>query len=159
MQKFKIKIMKKLENEKKLEELYKSFDAKDDSLFAIGICGNEKPIICLSGNLDKITDMFYQILSDGLSDDATDEQLVTVSLIMDAIHRLIMERSESTEMFDKFVVDAFEESDFHSNDDDTFVPTDRGCLECEQYVECLKKHFAKFGVEIEVKKKPVGNGK
>lgn len=151
--------MKKLENEKKFEELYKSFDAKGDTLFAIGICGNEKPIVCISGNLEKTTDMFHQILSDGLSADATDEQLVAVSPIMDAIHRLIMERSKSTEMFDKFVVDAFEESDFHNNDDDTVFPTNSGCLECEQYVECLKKHFAKFGVEIEVKKKSVGNGK
>lgn len=155
--------MKKLENEKKFEEVFNSFEEKGDSLFAIASCGKSEPIVSACGDPDRISDIVCSILYNGLSEKAGREQIATMIPILDGIRKLIamkdMQTCKLMEILSKFTAESLSEEDEES--DNEFYPTKEECINCEEYVDCLKKHMKEVGVEIEVKKmpKPKKNGK
>lgn len=135
-------------NANKLLELCSDFEANRDSLLGIYACGTNNGGYYVVGEAWKFVEGFYNILENGLRQDAELHLHSVASAIVAGIQKLISHDSPSAHAF----VDAISSSD-EDEEEDEFDLSSAQCMNCKDLVSCLTQSFAKIGIDVDIKVK------
>lgn len=147
--------METKKNFEKVNDVVRDFQKDGDTILALCTCGDEG-CTAFCGDAYNVGLSFVNILERGFSSDADETSFKLATAVIFGIREFIKAGTPTSmklltvigKMLDTICLDSMD------TDAGEFNATDKDCIQCSQYAECLKKDLAKLGVEIEVKKVP-----
>lgn len=156
--------MKMKENQKKLEEVMQAFESKDDTLFAISCCNDDKIGISFTGNPKDLTLAFYKIIKNGFGKDAQEVESALAIGVVSAVKQVFDEDTREAYILGKIIAADFDsfrkgEKDDDDNEEDDGNPIKENCQNCESLKDCLTGILKDLGIEVKEKAKKTNKKK
>lgn len=156
--------MKTKENEKKLNEVVKAYESKEDTLFAISNCDDEITSINFTGNPKILTRAFYKIIKNGFGKDAQEVERALAIGVVSAVKQVFDEDTREGFILGKIIATDFDnfrkgEKDDDDNEEDNGNPIKEKCQNCESLKDCLTGILKDLGIEYKEKAKKTNKKK
>ena len=156
--------MKMKENERKLNEVVKAFESKDDTLFAISRCNDDKIGISFTGNPKGLTMAFYKIIKNGFGKDAQEIERALAIGIVSAVKKAFDEDTREAYILGRIITTDFDsfrkgEKDDDDNEEGDGNPIKENCQNCESLKDCLTGILKDLGIEYKEKAKKTNKKK
>ena len=142
------------ENERKLNEVVKAFENKDDTLFAISCCDDDKIGINFTGNPKNLTMAFYKIIKNGFGKDAQEIERALAIGVVSAVKQVFDENTREAYILGKIIATDFDsfrkgEKDDDDNEEGDGNPIKEDCQNCEFLKDCLTGILKDLGIKVE----------
>lgn len=156
--------MKIKENEKKLNEVVKAYESKEDTLFAVSNCDDEITSINFTGNPKILTMAFYRIIKRGFGKDAQKVERALAIGVVSAVKQVFDEDTREAYILGKIITTDFGnfgkgEKDDDDNEEDDGNPIKENCQNCESLKDCLTGVLKDLGIEVKEKAKKTNKKK
>lgn len=152
------------ENEKKLNEVVKAYESKEDTLFAISSCDDEITSINFTGNPKILTRAFYRIIKKGFGKGAQKVESALAIGVVSAVKQVFDEDTREAYILGKIIATDFDsfrkgEKDDDDNEEDNGNPIKENCQNCESLKDCLTGILKDLGIEVKEKAKKTNKKK
>ena len=151
--------MKIKENEKKLNEVVKAYESKEDTLFAVSNCDDEITSINFTGNPKILTMAFYRIIKRGFGKDAQKVELALAIGVVSAVKQVFDEDTREAYILGKIITTDFGNFGKGEKDEDDGNPIKENCQNCESLKDCLTCILKDLGIEVKEKAKKTNKKK
>lgn len=158
--------MKMKENAKKLDEVVKAYESKEDTLFAVSNCDDEITSINFTGNPKILTMAFYRIIKRGFGKDAQKVERALAIGVVSAVKQVFDEDTREAYILGKIIAtdfDSFRKGEKDDDDDDNKEddgnPIKENCQNCESLKDCLTGVLKDLGIEVKEKAKKTNKKK
>lgn len=156
--------MKTKENEKKLNEVVKAYESKEDTLFAISSCDDAITSINFTGNPKILAMAFYRIIKRGFGKDAKEVERALAIGVVSAVKQVFDEDTREAYILGKIIATDFDsfrkgEKDDDDNKEDDGNPIKENCQKCESLKDCLTGILKDLGIEVKEKAKKTNKKK
>ena len=156
--------MKIKENEKKLNEVVKAYESKEDTLFAVSNCDDAITSINFTGNPKILTMAFYRIIKRGFGKDAQKVERALAIGVVSAVKQVFDEDTREAYILGKIITTDFDsfrkgEKDDDDNEEDNGNPIKESCQNCESLKDCLTGILKDLGIEVKEKAKKTNKKK
>ena len=146
--------MKMKENERKLNEVVKAYESKEDTLFAISSCDDAITSINFTGNPKILTMAFYRILKNGFGKDAQEVERALAIGVVSAVKQVFDEDTREAYILGKIIAtdfDSFRKGEKDNDDDEEKDgnPIKENCQNCESLKDCLTSILKDLGIKVE----------
>lgn len=145
--------MKMKENEKKLNEVVKAYESKDDTLFAISCCDDGKIGIKFTGNPKNLTMALYKIVKNGFGKDTKEAERALAIGVVSAVKQVYDEDTREAYSLGKIIATDFDsfrkgEKDDDDDEEEDGNPIKENCQNCESLKECLTNVLKDLGINV-----------
>ena len=151
--------MKMKENEKKLDEVVKAYESKEDTLFAISSCDDAITSINFTGNPKILTMAFYRIIKRGFGKDAKEVERALAIGVVSAVKQVFDEDTREAYILGKIITTDFDSFRKGEKDKDDGNPIKENCQNCESLKDCLTGILKDLGIEVKEKAKKTNKKK
>jgi hypothetical protein len=156
--------MKMKENEKKLDEVVKAYESKEDTLFAISSCDDAITSINFTGDPKILTMAFYRIIKKGFGMGAQKVERALATGVVSAVKQVFDEDTREGYILGKIITADFDsfrkgEKDDDDNKEDDGNPIKENCYNCECLKDCLTGILKDLGIEVKEKAKKTNKKK
>lgn len=151
--------MKMKENEKKLDEVVKAYESKEDTLFAISSCDDAITSINFTGNPKILTMAFYRIIKRGFGKDAKEVERALAIGVVSAVKQVFDEDTREAYLLGKIITTDFGSFRKGEKDEDDGNPIKENCQNCESLKDCLTGILKDLGIEVKEKAKKTNKKK
>ena len=157
--------MKMKENEKKLDEVVKAYESKEDTLFAISSCDDAITSINFTGDPKILTMAFYRIIKKGFGMGAQKVERALATGVVSAVKKVFDEDTREAYILGEIIATDFdsfrkgEKDDNDDNEENNGNPIKENCQNCESLKDCLKDALKDVGIEVKEKAKKTNKKK
>lgn len=151
--------MKMKENEKKLDEVVKAYESKEDTLFAISSCDDAITSINFTGNPKILAMAFYRIIKRGFGKDAKEVERALAIGVVSAVKQVFDEDTREAYILGKIITTDFGNFGKGEKDEDDGNPIKENCQNCESLKDCLTGILKDLGIEVKEKAKKTNKKK
>ena len=151
--------MKMKENEKKLDEVVKAYESKEDTLFAVSNCDDEITSINFTGNPKILAMAFYRIIKRGFGKDAKEVERALAIGVVSAVKQVFDEDTREAYILGKIITTDFGNFGKGEKDEDDGNPIKENCQNCESLKDCLTGILKDLGIEVKEKAKKTNKKK
>ena len=151
--------MKMKENQKKLDEVVKAYESKEDTLFAVSSCDDAITSINFTGNPKILTMAFYRIIKRGFGKDAKEVERALAIGVVSAVKQVFDEDTREAYILGKIITTDFGNFGKGEKDEDDGNPIKENCQNCESLKDCLTGILKDLGIEVKEKAKKTNKKK